>query len=674
MVSRHSLTEGDNTPGFYCERCAAIDFDKIFRIRLTRAAGLRLLKLGKITDLADHPSCPICRFFAEITQNPSNSAVSRRETEYNLNAFSAVRAFLVGFSPIQRTLSGLSSGVCLAVLPDDASVPQNQTQYIGVHQSPTHDTLRFRSLDPAAVDFQIIRHWYQFCATHHALLCSLRHADSIPDLRVIDCLSQKIVSGLWLRYAALSYVWSDSREIEDGVTSNKSLPSNIPAVIEDAITLSIKLGLRYLWVDRYCIPQDNLQQRLKQIKHMDLVYKSAEITIIAAAGCDPLYGLPGVGSRPRIPQPAVKVQDKLLVSSLPNPMEEIKTSKWMKRAWTYQEGILSRRRVIFTPRQVYFECRTMHCCEAIDVPLDVVHHKSKQQCKADILPGIFPQKILGDYPWSILTRINEYLRRELRYESDRLYAILGIFHALHESRMAPSYHYLGVPLMTWPHVCDSQVGSSVGFLAGLQWDNEQPAERRDGFPSWSWTGWYGLLKESENYHQLGTHGFTDIKVWIELPDSKLMEWPTGDDLARMGSTDVSRFLQIQAWTFQMRFEYFEEHSRDGTVPDFRVLLPERMRIPAGYSLRLSLTKVVVKDGELHHRLQNGIFLGITLYVGWTGTFCTVLVVESFGDHVERLGIVEMGFSERIFDTDTGQVLRASGDLGLSAARMVHRLG
>jgi len=43
----------------------------------------------------------------------------------------------------------------------------------------------------------------------------------------------------------------------------------------------------------------------KQLQNMDLVYRNAEVAIIAAAGKDSLYGLLGVGGRFRTPQPCM---------------------------------------------------------------------------------------------------------------------------------------------------------------------------------------------------------------------------------------------------------------------------------------------------------------------------------------------------------------------------------
>lgn len=40
---------------------------------------------------------------------------------------------------------------------------------------------------------------------------------------------------------------------------------------------------------------------------MDLVYKNAELTIVAAAGVNADYGLPGVGIRQRTSQEHIKI-------------------------------------------------------------------------------------------------------------------------------------------------------------------------------------------------------------------------------------------------------------------------------------------------------------------------------------------------------------------------------
>jgi hypothetical protein len=149
---------------------------------------------------------------------------------------------------------------------------------------------------------------------------------------------------------------------------------------------------------------------------MDLIYQNSEVTIVAL-GKDPTYGLPGAGERRRVAQSYAQVGRHLLVSSLMDPRYHIGASTWAKRGWTYQEALLSRRRLVFTDEQVYYECYGMHCCEALDFPLRSMHTKSLQMfkkpfCDGDNI-GQFPRGV-GSSPWEVLTVLKSTQRRSLR--------------------------------------------------------------------------------------------------------------------------------------------------------------------------------------------------------------------------------------------------------------------
>lgn len=55
-----------------------------------------------------------------------------------------------------------------------------------------------------------------------------------------------------------------------------------------------ELGLRYLWVDRICIVQDDDGINLTQIYRMDTIFGSSDVTLVAQFGEDATSGLPGV--------------------------------------------------------------------------------------------------------------------------------------------------------------------------------------------------------------------------------------------------------------------------------------------------------------------------------------------------------------------------------------------
>ncbi|KAK4223990.1 hypothetical protein QBC38DRAFT_486473, partial [Podospora fimiseda] len=98
---------------------------------------------------------------------------------------------------------------------------------------------------------------------------------------------------------------------------------------------------------------------------MDRIYSKSIVTIIAAAGNDSKYGLPGVSKRHRLWQPRGQIAGATIVRVPEHTTHTLQKSTWSTRGWTYQEGFLSQRRLIFTDHQVSFLCNQMYCCEAI---------------------------------------------------------------------------------------------------------------------------------------------------------------------------------------------------------------------------------------------------------------------------------------------------------------------
>ena len=99
-----------------------------------------------------------------------------------------------------------------------------------------------------------------------------------------------------------------SQEVSDAGV----LPIKTPQTVEDAIVVTLRLGYRYLWVDKYCTGLDEAHFHT-QLKQMNLVYHNSVLTIIALAGKDSSHGLPGV-SRRRIGSPRVRIGSRNLAS------------------------------------------------------------------------------------------------------------------------------------------------------------------------------------------------------------------------------------------------------------------------------------------------------------------------------------------------------------------------
>jgi hypothetical protein len=108
------------------------------------------------------------------------------------------------------------------------------------------------------------------------------------------------------------------------------------------------LGKRYLWVDKYCIDQQDHNAKDLQIQNMDRIYEGAFATIVASAGHNAEFGLPGAGPTPRKAQPSTVTRNQKLLSTLPSLSHALKESAWITRGWPYQEAVLSRRCLFFT--------------------------------------------------------------------------------------------------------------------------------------------------------------------------------------------------------------------------------------------------------------------------------------------------------------------------------------
>ncbi|KAK0711809.1 heterokaryon incompatibility protein-domain-containing protein, partial [Lasiosphaeris hirsuta] len=216
--------------------------------------------------------------------------------------------------------------------------------------------------------------WIQSCLADHGALCGEDGGQAriaVRGMKVIDCETLMIIPATAnTRWVALSYVWRLAvpdipiTNILPPPTEPNSLrlPDLIPALIVDAMTVVKNLGYRYLWVDRYCINQDDKDEVRDQIAQMDRIYRGADFTIIAAGDSNGLAGVGGNTKRPNLDVFNFNATTTLYETD-PNPIAEIRRSPWFTRGWTFQEAILSRRRLFFTNSQALFECTTSTWCE-----------------------------------------------------------------------------------------------------------------------------------------------------------------------------------------------------------------------------------------------------------------------------------------------------------------------
>ena len=280
-------------------------------------------------------------------------------------------------------------------------------------------------------------------------------------------------------------MWGLQNEPLESYSADLFSLQDAPLTVRDAAKAVLELGRRYLWVDRYCINQQDEDERKTMIDSMDLIYESADATIVALHGDHNQSGLPGVSTQSRATQPTFDTGTGQLIYSFPAIMSLIENSKWNTRGWTYQEARLSRRCLFFSRYQVYLVCRHSTWSEA--VPFDPVTNWITKLLNSQNLDGA----LFGEDSYRGWQRDRlEYSKRILSHETHVLYAFKGIL------RRSSFVTLWGVPIM--PKTSD--INPNVGFSLGLLWIKRQSWEqsyirnrkslyscRRSGFPTWSWT-------------------------------------------------------------------------------------------------------------------------------------------------------------------------------------------
>lgn len=395
----------------------------------------------------------------------------------------------------------------------------------------------------AWLDLNNTKRHLQDCLRHHAPCDQQKEVSSsqLSRLRVIDCSTRSIITpSSNSPYVALSYRWgenhSKTREEQTDI-----LPENLPATIEDAISVTRSLGFQYLWVDKYCVSQTDQSDFKRQIRQMHLIYRSAQITIIAAGGMDANSGLVGFST------PRASMQTKgrygklnLITFSLWPWASVIFIEGWIRRGWTLQEGYFSRRRLFFTDKQVLFDCDRGVISE--DLQLSQIQY-------AHPLQRAKPAPVEED----IQSLIEEYTRRVLTHSDDILNAFDGILVDL-EQNEPPIRSYWGIVMKS------DASGYLNGLLIGLCWFHPVQNDkiyRRLGFSSWSWAGWsynpcvYYKLRRQADTKLVIAH---DLAIQVEKQCGLFEAWKTFEEASAASTQrhDYSQRIRISAPSLKVR--------------------------------------------------------------------------------------------------------------------------
>ncbi|KAH7165197.1 heterokaryon incompatibility protein-domain-containing protein [Dactylonectria macrodidyma] len=176
-------------------------------------------------------------------------------------------------------------------------------------------------------------------------------------------------------YAALTYCWGPKEHARKQLkTYRRNLKEHqrdiselqLPAVVQNAVSVTRALSIPYLWVDALCILQDDIKSPDhqggsdwdEQCKHMGDIYGGAYVTIAAAASENCEEGFLNRMKRVLVPfrfkdgstPISFGIHPRFINESIDNELT------WATRGWTFQERLTSTRLLLFGPNRVHFQC------------------------------------------------------------------------------------------------------------------------------------------------------------------------------------------------------------------------------------------------------------------------------------------------------------------------------
>jgi hypothetical protein len=401
--------------------------------------------------------------------------------------------------------------------------------------------LRLTSIDDAASDFvlsrpinvyptsettfQLARHWldqYEREPDHPALvlpkqsppsrLLSISENESNDFPHVVLVNPQKCE-----KYAALSYCWGHRTEQDfTYYTTTQTIArgysgiplSELPSTIQDAVFVTQKLGLRYLWVDRLCIVQDDENDLYEELGKMPSIYSFAYVTISAASAESSTAGFLSKRYDRTVGKEVIRIKIRTSAENVTSPNDDdsrksiasgeqtgpinllpMKTGQTLTsditepiedRAWTMQEQLLSRKLLFFGSRQLRWVCGNAQYVDggrndqSTQLPFPFLSVNKRSPFHPT--PAYQAERNTTQYSWDAI--ISKYSKRQLSKPEDKLAALGGLASRFADFMGYPSEDYLGG---VWRQ----------DFITQLLW-MVQPSEivkRPPKFhrpPSWSW--------------------------------------------------------------------------------------------------------------------------------------------------------------------------------------------
>ncbi|KAF2790566.1 HET-domain-containing protein, partial [Melanomma pulvis-pyrius CBS 109.77] len=339
---------------------------------------------------------------------------------------------------------------------------------------------RRRQISPvvdAGDNLKVIGSWLQACLNGSSK-CSTWPKEGFRPTRLIHVQSGletlRLVRGSdivepFSGYASLSYCWGVAGKgspwnltRERLAEFEKMIPTEVlPKTIADAIQVVRANGIQYLWVDSLCIVQNDADDWTYEAYRMGQVYNGALAAELS------LRSTSSATSR----SAHLRLYPRLADSETMH-----RAGPTSKRAWCFQEELLSPRRLYFTEGRFNWECIcSSHTETGTKGPGDV---KSLGTYLSHYNAGVLFDNLRVAGDWCDI--VGQYTSRQLTCYSDVFAALAGVaamFKARYKSRyIAGLWEEDILHQLLW-----QRVGSSLARPTGFE------------APSWSWLSVQGTV-------------------------------------------------------------------------------------------------------------------------------------------------------------------------------------
>ncbi|CAM1504978.1 Fc.00g106150.m01.CDS01 [Cosmosporella sp. VM-42] len=417
------------------------------------------------------------------------------------------------------------------------------------------------------MSFAKARQWMEYCSTKH-MLCGSDEPSQLPTrilhledgsgedpkrIRLVEASERKE------KYISLSHSWGNEQPLTTTMATLEDRKAGIdiaqlPQTFQDAVRITQRLGIRYLWIDSLCIIQDSAEDWQVEASRMASIYRNSWLTVSATRSASTKSGC---FSKDQVIDVEPPMEDDDVLSVLFPAASELRQElrlnlrfaishpdfdkyarpeaneafPLLNRAWGYQERLLAPRVLHFGPQELFWECMQDLDCEcgtmkwsreedmggyinrdtSEALPPKISHYAALHVGgKRKIDDKKRRRKLLGR--WEDM--VHEYSQRKLSFAKDRLPAFSGI--AAEMIEVLGMGYRAGLWLEAMPQ--------------GLLWERDNCAEigwpmnQLRPAPSWSWASVDAPVTFLVPQHEQNNRGNTVIHAEVEeirvIPNGK----------------------------------------------------------------------------------------------------------------------------------------------------------